>query len=118
MIGLNTAFGINIDPIFGGVGFEPSQIAILGICVVFVGVLSSMINGVLLRLFKKYLLMVRVYCWGTGILMTSLIFVLPHGNILLITVMMVIGAVFLVPTIPIGIAFANELSYPMDETIA
>jgi hypothetical protein len=31
---------------------------------------------------------------------------------------MIIGACFLVPTIPIGIAFANEVSYPMEETVS
>jgi len=31
---------------------------------------------------------------------------------------MIIGAIFLVPMIPIGIAFANEISYPMDETVS
>ena len=39
----------------------------------------------------------------------------PKG---LISVMMIFGAMFLVPTIPIGIAFANEVSYPMDETVS
>jgi len=30
---------------------------------------------------------------------------------------MILAAMFLVPIIPVGIAFANELTYPLDETV-
>lgn len=52
MVGINTAFGINIDPIFGPIGFTTSQISLLGFACVIMGVASSMISGVLLRLFR------------------------------------------------------------------
>lgn len=53
-IGVNTAFGINIDPIFGseGLGFSSQNLAKLGICVVLMGVVSSMINGILLKRYR------------------------------------------------------------------
>ena len=51
MIGMNTAFGISVDPIFSPLGFNNSDIAILGVCVVFAGVLASMTSGVLLKVF-------------------------------------------------------------------
>ena len=47
-----------------------------------------------------------------------MIFVMPTRKKIPISVMMIVGCIFLVPTIPIGIAFANELSYPMDETVS
>ncbi len=51
MIGMNTAFGISVDPIFSPLGFNNADIAILGVCVVFAGVLASMTSGVLLKVF-------------------------------------------------------------------
>jgi hypothetical protein len=77
-----------------------------------------MISGVLLKLFKKYLLMIRVFCFGLAILMTVELIIIPERKMLLIACLMIVGAMFLVPTIPIGIAFANEVSYPMDETVS
>jgi hypothetical protein len=62
--------------------------------------------------------MIRIYCFGTGLLLLSMIFVMPTRKKIPISVMMIVGCIFLVPTIPIGIAFANELSYPMDETVS
>lgn len=119
-IGVNTAFGINIDPIFGlsGLGFTSPQLALLGICVVFMGVVSSMINGILLKRYRQYLLQLRIFCFGTATLLTLVLFIAGADPKGLISVMMIFGAMFLVPTIPIGIAFANEVSYPMDETVS
>jgi hypothetical protein len=67
MVGLNTAFGISVSPLFQPLGFSPSNIALLGVCVVFFGVVSSMISGILLKCFRRFLLMTRVYCFGTSL---------------------------------------------------
>ena len=80
------------------------------------GVVSSMINGVLLKRYGKYLLMLRIFCFGTTGLLLSVMFLTPADYKLVIAVSMIVGAMFLVPTIPIGIAFANEVSHPMNET--
>ena len=64
MIGMNTAFGISVDPIFGPLGFDTFDIAVLGVCVVTAGVCASMLSGFLLKAYKKYLLMTRVSCFG------------------------------------------------------
>lgn len=42
-------------------------------------------------------------------------FLLPTTVCLTICLIMV--AVFLIPIIPIGIAYANEVTYPLDETV-
>lgn len=51
MIGMNTAFGISVDPIFGPLGFDTFDIAVLGVCVVTAGVCASMLSGLLLKIY-------------------------------------------------------------------
>ena len=117
MVGLNTAFGISVAPLFGGIGFTNANIAILGISVVFCGVIASMVSGILLKIFSKYLLMTRLCCFGTTILLFASLATFPTHRVWVVTINMIIGAIFLVPIIPVGIAFAAELTYPIDETV-
>lgn len=77
-----------------------------------------MLNGFLLKRYRKYLFQLRLFCFGTAILLTSVLFIATEDPKKIISLMMIVGAMFLVPTIPIGIAFANEVSYPMDETVS
>jgi len=69
MIGMNTAFGISVDPIFGPLGFNNFDIAVLGVCVVAAGVCASMVSGFLLKAYRKYLIMTRVSCFGCAVLL-------------------------------------------------
>jgi hypothetical protein len=73
MIGMNTAFGISVDPIFGPLGFTNFDIAVLGVCVVAGGVCSSMVSGILLKAYRKYLLMTRISCFGCAALLFTAI---------------------------------------------
>lgn len=121
MIGLNTAFGISVSPLFGntdGLDFSPGNIAVLGICVVFFGVVSSMINGILLKCFRKFLWMTRIYCFGTSIFLCIAGALFSTTLKLVVGVVMIVGAMFLIPMIPIGIAFAAELTWTVDETVS
>lgn len=117
MIGMNTAFGISVDPIFGPLGFNNADIALLGVCVVAAGVFASMASGVLLKMFQKYLLMTRVSCFGCAMFLCLAIGTFHTRDVKLISLNMILAAMFLVPIIPIGINFANELTYPLDETV-
>ncbi len=42
-------------------------------------------------------------------------FLLPKT--IFLTICLILVAVFLIPIIPIGIAYANEVTYPLDETV-
>ena len=117
MIGMNTAFGSSVDPIFGALGFTTVDISVLGVCVVAGGVCSSMVSGILLKAYRKYLLMTRISCFGCAILLFAAIVTFKFGGLKLISLNMILAAVFLVPIIPIGINFANELTFPLDETV-
>lgn len=74
MIGMNTAFGISVDPIFGPLGFTNFDIAVLGVCVVAGGVCASMLSGFILKAYRKYLIMTRISCFGCAILLLVAIF--------------------------------------------
>jgi hypothetical protein len=117
MIGMNTAFGISIDPIFGPLGFTNFDIAVLGVCVVTAGVCASMLSGFLLKAYQKYLLMTRISCFGCAVLLFVAIGTFQTTDVKLISLNMILAAIFLIPIIPIGINFANELTYPLDETV-
>ena len=117
MIGMNTAFGISVDPIFGPLGFDTFDIAVLGVCVVTAGVCASMLSGFLLKMYRKYLLMARVSCFGCATFLFIAIITFQTTDVKIISLNMILAAMFLVPIIPIGINFANELTYPLDETV-
>jgi hypothetical protein len=118
MVGLNCAFGISVYPLFEPLGFSTAQISTLGIFVVFFGVVSSMVNGILLKFFHKFLLMVRIQCFGTALFLLCAVYLFQTEYQRILALNMIIGAVFLVPIIPIGIAFAAELTFPTDETVS
>lgn len=121
MVGLNTAFGISVSPLFGdtnGLDFSPSNIAVLGIFVVFFGVLSSMVSGILLKCFRKFLLMTRVFCFGTSMFLWIAVALFQTTLKVIVGIVMIVGAMFLIPMIPIGIAFAAELTWTVDETVS
>lgn len=45
------------------------------------------------------------------------IFLFLIGNKWAISINLVVGALFLIPIIPVGIAFANEVTYPLEEPV-
>lgn len=81
------------------------------------GVVASMVAGVILNKYHKYLLMVRVSAAGASILMGLALFTFTTHNVTLITANMIVGACFLVPVIPVSIDFSAELTFPQDETV-
>lgn len=118
MVGLNTAFGISVSPMFGNIGFSPPNIAVMGVFVVFFGVLSSMISGVILKCFRRFLVQTRIYCFGTSLFLGLAVILFQTTKLFIIALTMIIGAMFLIPIIPIGIAFCAELTWTVDETVS
>lgn len=117
MQGSFLAFGTNINQLFTPVGFSDIDISILGAGVILMGVVASMVAGVVLNKYHKYLLMTRVACFGTFTLLTLALFSYTTKNVTLITVNMIVGAMCMVPVIPVSIDFSAELTFPQDETV-
>ena len=49
------------------------------------------------------------------LLISQFTFLIP--NTVFLTMSLIMVAVFLIPIIPIGIAYANEVTFPLDETV-
>ena len=62
--------------------------------------------------------MTRVFCFGTSVFLWTAVALFTTSLKFLVGVVMVIGAMFLIPMIPIGIAFAAELTWTVDETVS
>lgn len=77
-----------------------------------------MISGILLKCFRKFLLMTRIYCFGTSFFLAIAVVLFQTHNNYLLGLTMIIGAMFLIPIIPIGIAFCAELTWTVDETVS
>ena len=106
------AFGTNISQLFAPVGFTDVDISILGECVILMGVIASMVAGILLNKYHKYLLMTRISAFGSFMLVGLALITFQTKNVLLIIINMVVAATCLVPVIPVGIDFAGELTFP------
>jgi FLVCR family feline leukemia virus subgroup C receptor-related protein len=106
------AFGTNINQLFTPVGFSEVDISILGAGVITMGVAASMVAGIVLNKYHKYLLMTRLAAFGTFILLGTALITYQTRNVTLITVNMIIAAACMVPVIPVSIDFAGELTFP------
>jgi hypothetical protein len=61
--------------------------------------------------------MIRISAFGSFILVGLAVVTFQTKNVLLITINMLVAAIFLVPVIPVGIDFAGELTFPKEETV-
>lgn len=117
MQGAFLAFGTNINQLFTPAGFSDVDISILGAGVILMGVVASMIAGVILNKYHKYMLMIRLACFGTAIILGLSLLTYGTKNVDLISVNMIAGAMCMVPLIPVSIDFSAELTFPQDETV-
>ena len=74
---------------------------------VVVGIFMSMIAGVILNKYHKYLLMTRLSAFGTTFLLGICIYSFYTKNLILIAINIIIAAVAIIPIIPVGIDFAS-----------
>jgi FLVCR family feline leukemia virus subgroup C receptor-related protein len=111
------AFGTNIDQLFSPVGFDSAQISALGFLIAVLGIFSAFAAGSLVAKYHKYKLMVLFSTWGTFLFLTIAIFSYLTQNLWFISLVMISAALCLVPIIPVGIDYATELTYPIEETV-
>lgn len=110
------AFGINISVLLTPT-FSQVEVSMIGANVILVGVITSMLVGVLLNKYQKYLLMTRLSAWGTFVLLSLCIYTFYTQDRVLLAVNLVVTAIALIPIIPVGIDFSAELAFPNEETV-
>ena len=77
------------------------------------GVISCMVVGVLLDRFNKFLLTLRVVCFGTTVVAMICTGVFPMNKVKITSGLMVLAGLILLPIIPVCISFASEVTFPM-----
>lgn len=108
------ALGVVLDPLFGALGYSTGQISICGGLTVVFGVVSSLVTGVLLDKYQKYLRTLRLICWGTTLAFIASFSLFYIKSVYCLAAVAITIGVTLVPILPVGSAFAGELTFPME----
>ena len=116
---INAAFCfiLILSPLFQPYGYSPLLIAAMGGIFIIFGLISSIITGVLLDKYRCYLKLYRAICAGTAITFALMLATFPSGNVWLVGVNLAIAGAVVIPIMPIGVAFACELTFPLSETV-
>lgn len=78
------------------------------------GVISSLVTGILLDKYQKYLLTLRIICWGTTLIFVITFTIYVESNDYYLYTMCILIGTLLVPILPVGSAFGGELTFPME----
>jgi len=116
MISTFVSFGTNIDELLSP-PYSTSEISGLGLAVSIVGLVASFLWGLSLKKYKTFVPQIRIYCFATTVFyfLAQLTDKLPKTGLL--TTILILSACFSTPVISSGIAYANEVTYPLDETV-
>jgi MFS family permease len=111
------ALGVVIDPFFEALKFSSTEVSILGGAFIIAGVLSSLLFGVLLDKFRKYSLILKIICVGSCVVLSSFYPIMLTGSKLFVFIIAVVFGMILVPFLPVGTAYAGEITFPMQEAV-
>lgn len=116
MVSTFISFATNIDELLNP-PFNTAQISGIGLAVSIVGLVASFLWGLVLKKYKTFVLQIRVYCFVSTIfyILIQMSDKLPKSGLL--ATVLILSACFSTPVISSGIAYANEVTYPLDETI-
>lgn len=81
------------------------------------GILSSLVIGKLLDKNHRYLLTMRFVCLGSTILFALGYASFSTRNIYIVGANTILDGIVLVPFLPVCIAFAGEITFPMQEAV-
>lgn len=115
--GVFIGIGVVLDPFFKALGFGTSQISALGGIFVICGVLSALVIGYVLDKTSKYLITMRSICISSTLLFIVGYASFASGNIYIVGANIVLDGFALVPFLPVCIAFAAEVTFPMQEAV-
>lgn len=111
--GVFIGIGVVIDPFFGAIGFGTTTISVLGGIFVISGVLSALLVGVILDKTSKYLLTMRIICFGSTFLFAVGYVTFATENVYIVGANIIVDGMILVPFLPVCIAYAAEVTFPM-----
>lgn len=110
------SFGAVLSELFSPLGFTPSEISLIGAVTIIMGVFGSFATGWILQKTHKYKMMLIITTCGTavGLLATAVTF--PLDNKIAVACNVWAAGIFIVPSIPVCMNFASELTFPLEAT--
>lgn len=105
-----------VDPLTEGY-FEGFQISAFAITFVMFGVFGLVIVTRIIDQHKKFLLIQRFWSWSAVLVMLSSVFILTTGNFLAFLTVMALAGFFVIPTTASGMAFAAEVTFPVESSL-
>lgn len=115
--GVFISFTVILSPLFEPYGYSPQIIATMGGIFIIVGVMSSIVFGIIIDKHPYYLLTYKIICIGTTVTFALMLLTFPTSNSWLVGVNVAFAGALLVPIMPVGIGFACELTFPMEATL-
>ena len=82
------------------------------------GLLGSFFFGFLLDKTQKYLLILRIVCFGTLATALFVFWTLPTEKLSIFDVNIACMGFFILPIIPVGYSFSIELTFPVSEAMS
>ena len=126
MYGVYTTLGAIINNLVEPKGYTASDSSIFGASFILSGLVGSFVFSALLDKYQRYLLQLRVICFGVLFLYFFTFKTLQdkdeanqgQTNVILLSVNIACIGFILLPIIPLGYSFSIELTYPVSEAMS
>jgi predicted MFS family arabinose efflux permease len=115
--GIFVSFGRILSALFAPYDFSAGYISLVGGLFIITGIISSVLFGKLLDKTSKYLRLFQMTCFCSCIFVSLAMWSFPNENPWTVGINIIMCGIFIIPNIPIGIAFACELTFPMEATV-
>lgn len=98
-------------------GFTNLEISIIGALFILCGLVSSVIFPILIEKYHWYNRLMRIICFGAFIFCSLSLIALPIKSYAMTLLTVGLMGFFVIPTMPVAYAFAQELTFPASEAL-
>jgi sugar phosphate permease len=118
LYGVYTSLGALINPLVQPYKFDTSDCSVIGATFITSGLVGSFFFGFLLDKYQKYLLVLRIVCFGTLFASLFVFLTLPSEQMIPFDINIAVMGFFILPIIPVGYSFSIELTFPVSEAMS
>lgn len=118
LYGVYTSLGALLNPIVSPYHFDAADSSVIGATFIISGLIGSFFFGFLLDKYQKYLLVLRLVCFGTMLSALFIFLTLPSENMFIFDTNIAVMGFFILPIIPVGFSFSIELTFPVSEPMS
>ena len=118
LYGTYSCLGSLVNDLLTNFGYSPTDCSIIGAIFIVSGLVGAFVHGFLLDKYNKYLLALRVVCFGTLICGFFFRFTLPMESFNILAPNIAVLGFFILPIIPVGYGFCSELTFPVSEAMS